>query len=159
MLLIRRTSNHHLRPSSLQSKQRDACLAEQKRLDEFNNQVETIKSTLSKAATELAQRTAQSSQAKLDLDEKRQRLDAARKRYAVLKRRLETEFSQLDTMESKVEELEAMRKVSGGCLLGLANDLGVNGLGGHSSQFSPQDQKAILVYEILHIFLLSFTTG
>ena len=76
--------------------------------------METIKSTLAKAATELAQRTAQSSQAKLDLDEKRKRLDAARKRYAVLKRRLETEFSQLDTMEAKVEELESMRKVSAG---------------------------------------------
>ena len=33
--------------------------------------METIKSTLAKAATELAQKTTQGSQAKLDLDEKR----------------------------------------------------------------------------------------
>ncbi|GAX79427.1 hypothetical protein CEUSTIGMA_g6868.t1 [Chlamydomonas eustigma] len=92
------------------AKQRDACLSESKRLEEFNNQVETIKSTLSKAATELAQRTAQSTQAKQDLDEKRQRLDASRKRYAVLKRKLESEFGELDSMEEKVAELEAMRK-------------------------------------------------
>ena len=40
-------------------------------MDAFSIQVETIKSTLAKAATELGQRTAQSGQAKLDLDAKR----------------------------------------------------------------------------------------
>ncbi len=108
-------------------------------MDEFNNLVENIKTTLGKTATELAQKTAQSAQAKQDLDDKRwvrefpwqdkgrtnaasswvtfpllnrfrSRLDAARKRYAVLKRRLETEFQQLDTMELKVQELDNMRK-------------------------------------------------
>eukprot|EP00195_Chlamydomonas_chlamydogama_P009299 CAMPEP_0202915398 /NCGR_PEP_ID=MMETSP1392-20130828/65575_1 /ASSEMBLY_ACC=CAM_ASM_000868 /TAXON_ID=225041 /ORGANISM="Chlamydomonas chlamydogama, Strain SAG 11-48b" /LENGTH=937 /DNA_ID=CAMNT_0049607407 /DNA_START=168 /DNA_END=2981 /DNA_ORIENTATION=- len=91
-------------------KQREVYLREQQRLDEFNNMVETLKSTLAKAATELSQRNTESSQARQDLDEKRKRLDAARKRYAVLKRKLETEFQALDSLESKVEELDAMRK-------------------------------------------------
>lgn len=91
-------------------KQRDVYLQEQTKLDEANNMVENIKTVLSKTATELAQKTAQSNQAKEDLDDKRQRLDVARKRYAVLKRKLDTEFQQLDTMESKVQELDSMRK-------------------------------------------------
>lgn len=91
-------------------KQRDTYLQEQIKLDEFNNLVESIKTTLGKTATELAQKTAQSTQAKQDLDDKRRHLDAARKRYAILKRRLEIEFQQLDTMELKVQELDNMRK-------------------------------------------------
>jgi chromosome segregation ATPase len=91
------------------ARQREAYMGEQQRLGEINNQVETIKSTLAKAATELAQATAQSSQAKSDLGDKRARLDAARKRYALLKRKLEGEFQQLDSMDAKVAELELMR--------------------------------------------------
>ncbi|GFR48534.1 hypothetical protein Agub_g10430 [Astrephomene gubernaculifera] len=91
-------------------KQRDLLSREQVRQEELSNQVELIKATLSKAATELAQRTAENRGAREELDHKRQKLDAARKRFAVLKRKLETEFSNLDSMEAKAAELESMRR-------------------------------------------------
>ncbi|GIL44733.1 hypothetical protein Vafri_2248 [Volvox africanus] len=92
------------------AKQRDVLSREQSRQEELANQVELIKATLSKAATELAQRTAENKGAREELDQKRQKLDAARKRFAVLKRKLENEFSNLDSMEAKAAELEALRK-------------------------------------------------
>ncbi|KAG2422661.1 hypothetical protein HXX76_015898 [Chlamydomonas incerta] len=91
-------------------KQRDVLAREAARSEELNNQVELIKATLSKAATELAQRTVENKQAREDLDAKRQKLDAARKRFVVLKRKLENEFGNLDSMEAKASELEAMRR-------------------------------------------------
>ncbi|KAG2493473.1 hypothetical protein HYH03_008290 [Edaphochlamys debaryana] len=91
-------------------KLRDLLAREQTRQEELGNQVELVKATLSKAATELGQRTVENKQAREDLDKKRQRLDAARKRFVVLKRKLETEFNNLDSMEAKAAELESMRK-------------------------------------------------
>ncbi|PNH02795.1 Coiled-coil domain-containing protein 39 [Tetrabaena socialis] len=92
------------------AKQRDLLTREQARQEELTNQVELVKATLSKAATELSQRTVENKQAREDLDHKRRKLDTGRKRYAVLKRKLETEFGNLDSMEAKAAALEAMRK-------------------------------------------------
>lgn len=54
-----------------QAKQRDVLGREQKRQEELANQVELVKATLGKAATELAQKTAENKGAREDLDHKR----------------------------------------------------------------------------------------
>ena len=63
-------------PPPFQGKQRDAYMREQQRLAEFSNQVELIKSTLSKAAADLSQRTAENAGARDALDDKRWVRDA-----------------------------------------------------------------------------------
>lgn len=75
---------------------------EQARAEEFSNQVELLRATLAKAATELSQKATENKAARTNLDAKRQKLDAARKKFVVVKRKLETEFGQLDTLEAKV---------------------------------------------------------
>ncbi len=55
----------------LQAKQRDVLGREQKRQEELANQVELVKATLGKAATELATKTAENKGAREDLDHKR----------------------------------------------------------------------------------------
>ncbi len=93
-----------------QGKQREQLLAEQRRQDELNNEVEAIKATLGKAATELSQSISGNEAARTALDDKRRRLDAARQRYLAARRRLDDQFTALDSLEAKVAELEAIRR-------------------------------------------------
>lgn len=85
-----------------QGKQRDMLQREQGRAEEYTNQVELLRATLAKSATELAQKAVENKSARVNLDAKRQKLDAARKKFVAVKRKLETEFGQLDTLELKV---------------------------------------------------------
>jgi len=91
-------------------KQRDLYLREMRKLDELSNQVEAIRATLAKTATELGNCTAENEGARMALDLQRKRLDAARSKYMLLRRKMESEFATLDTLGSKVEELEVLRK-------------------------------------------------
>ncbi len=63
-----------------QAKQREQLMLEQERQNNLSNEVESIKATLGKVATELAQTLAQNENARGILDDKRKRLDAARRK-------------------------------------------------------------------------------
>lgn len=86
------------------AKRRDTYMQEQRRVADMNNEVELLKSTLSKAANVLAQKTAECNLARETLERKRANLDALRKKHAGLTAKLTGKFGELDTLEVRDDD-------------------------------------------------------
>ncbi|GBF94678.1 flagella associated protein [Raphidocelis subcapitata] len=103
--------------------QREAHRAEQAKLTELNHQVELLKSTLSRAANELAGQAVSNEAAREALEAKRQRLESVQRRQAALQRRLEEGYGQLSSLEARVAELEGVRRAEDARLKGLQKEV------------------------------------
>jgi predicted nuclease with TOPRIM domain len=80
----------------------------QAQLKELSEQVEIMKSALSKAGNDHEAAQAENQATQAELEKKRLRLDDMRKRLAANRHKLKSDYMHLDTLESKEKELEAL---------------------------------------------------
>ena len=85
----------------------------QDKLKELSEQVEIVKSTLSKAANDHDSDMAEVRGLQSELEKKRLRLDDMRCKLAANRRKLESDYAHLDTLEQKEQELSALRVLEG----------------------------------------------
>jgi uncharacterized protein (DUF3084 family) len=88
-----------------------ACV--QARLQELSEQVELLKSALSKAGNDHEGRVAENRGLEKELEKKRLRLDDMRTKLADNRRKLESDYLHLDTLEAREKELAALKAAEG----------------------------------------------
>ena len=82
-------------------------------MQELSEQVELLKSTLSKAGNDHESQQAENRGLVKELEKKRLRLDDMRKKLAANRRKLESDYLHLDTLEQREKELEALKGLEG----------------------------------------------
>ena len=82
-------------------------------MQELSEQVELLKSTLSKAGNDHESQQAENRGLEKELEKKRLRLDDMRKKLAANRRKLESDYLHLDTLEQREKELEALKGLEG----------------------------------------------
>ena len=96
-------------------RKREHLVSEGKRLEELADQVEVVRSTLSKAASEMAQTRSQCSDLVGDIDTRKMRLDRAKKKLAQAEKSMErsrTHTGDLEKSAKQVEELHASEEAA-----------------------------------------------
>ncbi|CAM9894366.1 unnamed protein product [Ectocarpus sp. 12 AP-2014] len=87
-------------------RQREEAQAAQKRLEEFRDVLEVVKSTLGNGAGALARKRGENANLTAQIEEKRVGLDTARRRYQISKQRVETETGNTNKVEATAKSAE-----------------------------------------------------
>ena len=91
-------------------KKREALVHENKRLLELADQVDVVRSTLSKAATEMSQTRAQCTELVGQIEEKKVKLDRAKKKLAAAEKALERSRTHTGDLEKAAKQAEEVHQ-------------------------------------------------